>query len=195
MRLRFSVLGPVEAYENDRVIDLGSPRQRHVLGALLTDANQVVPPDALATRVWGENPPLRAVPTLQSYLSRLRSLLSCEIHRRSGGYVLQVDEDAVDLHRFRRFSANARDTDDETAAALLLKALDCWRGPALAGLDTPWAARIREAVQAERLATELDYYDVQLRRGEHAAVLTELAARADEHPLDERLAHQLLLAL
>jgi DNA-binding SARP family transcriptional activator/tetratricopeptide (TPR) repeat protein len=195
MGLQFSVLGPVEAHDDGRIVDLGPPRQRYVLGALLTDANQVVPPDDLASRIWGENPPLRAVPTLQSYLSRLRSVLPCEIHRRSGGYALEVDEDAVDLHRFRRFSANARDTDDETAAALLSEALDCWRGPPLAGLDTPWAVRTREALQAERLTTELDFYDVQLRRREHATVLTELAARADEHPLDERLAHQLLLAL
>jgi DNA-binding SARP family transcriptional activator/tetratricopeptide (TPR) repeat protein len=195
MGLQFSVLGPVEAHQDGRGVDLGPPRQRYVLGALLTDVNQVVAPDELASRIWGDNPPLRAVPTLQSYLSRLRSVLSCEIHRRSGGYALEVDEDAVDLHRFRRFSANARDTDDETAAAMMSEALDCWRGPPLAGLDTPWAVRTREALQAERLTTELDYYDVQLRRGEHAAVLTDLAARADVHPLDERLAHQLLLAL
>jgi DNA-binding SARP family transcriptional activator/tetratricopeptide (TPR) repeat protein len=197
--VQFNVLGPVEARDDDRVVDLGTPRQRYVLGALLTEANQVIPPDELAARVWGEGPPLRAIPTLQSYLSRLRSLLStpggCEIHRRSGGYTIQVDEQTVDLFRFRRFSANARDTDDDTAAALLAEALGLWRGPVLAGLDTPWAVRAREAVHAEKLTAELDYYDVQLRRGEHAAVLAELTMRADEHPRDERLARQLLLAL
>jgi DNA-binding SARP family transcriptional activator/tetratricopeptide (TPR) repeat protein len=193
--MQFSVLGPVEAHEDGGVIDLGPPRQRYVLGALLTAANQVVPPHELAARIWGEDPPLRAIPTLQSYLSRLRSLLSTEIHRRSGGYVMQVDEETIDLHHFRLLSENARHADDDTAAALLTEALGLWRGPVLEGLDTPWAAHTRDAVHAERLTAELDFYDVQLRRGEHAAVLVELTARANSNPLDERLSGQLLLAL
>lgn len=193
--MQFSVLGPVEAHEGGRIIDLGPPRQRYVLGALLTDANQIVAPDELTARIWGKDPPLRAVPTLQSYLSRLRSMLSAEILRRSGGYVIQVDEESIDLHRFRRLSENARSADDDTAAALLTEALGLWRGPVLAGLDTPWAVHARDAVHADKLTAELDFYDVQLRRGEHAAVLGELTARADGNPLDERLAGQLILAL
>src|SRR5690606_35574414 len=121
--------GPVEAHDNDRPVDLGSPRQRYVLGALLTDANRVVGTEDLTIRIWGADPPVRAVPTLQSYVSRLRSALSCEIQRRAGGYSLVVDEDAVDVHRFRRLVARARTADDETAAALLAEALACWRGP------------------------------------------------------------------
>lgn len=192
------MLGPVEACADGRVVDLGPARQRYVLGALLVDANQSVSVDELVARTWGENRPLRAVRTLQSYLSRLRSLLSaddCAIQRRSGGYAVQVAEESVDLHRFRRFAADAREADDDGAAALLEDGLASWRGPALAGLDTPWVARLREALLVERLTAELDLYDVQLRRGEHAAILVELAARAEEHPFDERLARQLLVAL
>ncbi|MHA6622325.1 AfsR/SARP family transcriptional regulator [Pseudonocardia sp. DLS-67] len=180
-----------------RVIDLGPARQRNVLGALLVDANRSVPADDLVTRTWGENPPVRAVRTLQSYLSRLRSLLTgeCVIHRRSGGYVVEVAEESVDLHRFRSLAADARDEDDDRAAELLDDGLALWRGSALTGLATPWAARLREALLVERFTAELDRYDVQLRRGEHAAILVELAARAEEHPFDERLARQLLVAL
>jgi DNA-binding SARP family transcriptional activator/tetratricopeptide (TPR) repeat protein len=196
--VQFRVLGPVAAHHDGRPVDLGPARQRHVLAALLIDADQVVTAGALADRVWGDDPPPRAIPTLRTYLSRLRSTLpvtGCEIHRRSGGYVVHVDEDVVDVHRFRRLVANARDADDGTAAGLLREALDLWRGAPVAGLDTPWAARTREALHAERLAAELDFFDVQLRRGEHASVLVELATRAEEHPLDERLARQFLLAL
>src|SRR5690606_36749846 len=195
MRLRFTVLGPVEAHQDGHAIDLGSPRQRNVLGALLIDVNNEVPTDELAIRIWGDDPPLRAAQTLQSYLSRLRSALPREIHRGPGGYAVRVDEDAVDLHRFRRLTAGARGTDDASAAALLSEALACWRGPLLAGLDTPWAVRLRGETQLERLAAELDLVDVRLRCGEHASVLAELTALGDEHPLDEWIARQLLLAL
>src|SRR5690606_24770445 len=133
MRLRFTVLGPVEAHQDGHAIDLGSPRQRNVLGALLIDVNNEVPTDELAIRIWGDDPPLRAAQTLQSYLSRLRSALPCEIHRGPGGYAVRVDEDAVDLHRFRRLTAGARGTDDASAAALLSEALACWRGPCSRG--------------------------------------------------------------
>jgi DNA-binding SARP family transcriptional activator/tetratricopeptide (TPR) repeat protein len=197
--LRFSVLGPVEAHHDGRVVDLGPARQRYVLAALLIDANQVVPPGELASRVWGENTPARAAPTLRSYMSRLRSALStvagCEIHRRPGGYLVQLDEDMVDVHRFRRLVADARDADDGTAAGLLRDALGLWRGPAIAELETPWAARIRDELHADKFSADLDYCDVQLRRGEHASVLVELTGRAERYPLDERLARQLLLAL
>jgi DNA-binding SARP family transcriptional activator/tetratricopeptide (TPR) repeat protein len=196
---QFSVLGPVEARDEGRAVDLGPARQRHVLAGMLIDANHVVPLDELVTRVWGEDAPLRAARTLQSYLSRLRPVLSAAgvaIGHRSGGYVVEVAEESVDLHRFRRLAADARDAaDDATATALLREALVAWRGSPLAGLDTPWATRTRELLQAEKLAAELDFNDVRLRRGEHATILAELAARAEEHPLDERLARQLLLAL
>jgi DNA-binding SARP family transcriptional activator/tetratricopeptide (TPR) repeat protein len=196
--VQFRVLGPVEAHHEGRPVDLGPARQRHVLAALLMDVDQVVTADELARRVWGYDPPTRAVPTLRTYLSRLRSMLratSCEIHRRAGGYAVQVDEEAVDVHRFRRLVADARGADDDAAAGLLRDALGLWRGSPFAGLDTPWAARTREALHADRLAAELDFFDVQLRRGEHASVLGELTARVEEHPLDERLARQLLLVL
>jgi DNA-binding SARP family transcriptional activator/tetratricopeptide (TPR) repeat protein len=198
LSVRFRVLGPVSAHRDGRTVDLGPARQRHVLAALLIDANQVVTPDELARRTWGDNPPQRAIPTLRTYLSRLRSTLGAGgygIRRRSGGYVLEVDEDVVDVHRFRRLVADARDADDGTAAGLLRDALGLWRGAPVAGLATPWAARIAEALHAEKLTAELDFHDVQLRRGEHGSVLVGLTARAEEYPLDERLARQLLLAL
>jgi DNA-binding SARP family transcriptional activator len=196
---RFRVLGPVEARLDGHLVDLGPARQRCVLAALLMDANQVVPPDELAIRIWGENPPVRAVPTLRSYVSRLRSRLSAVagfgIHRRSGGYVVQVDEEMVDVHRFRLLRRRADDADDDSAAALLTEARAQWRGTPITGLDTPWAHRIREVLHAEKLSAELDHHDVQLRRGEHSSALVELTVRAQVHPLDERMAGQLLLAL
>jgi hypothetical protein len=50
-------------------------------------------------------------------------------------------------------------------------------------------------MHAERFAARLDYHDVQLRRGQSANLLVDLTSLAAAHPLDERLAGQLVLAL
>ncbi|MFI6165278.1 BTAD domain-containing putative transcriptional regulator [Nocardia sp. NPDC051052] len=191
------VLGPVEACVDDRMLDLGSARQRCVLVALLAEANQVVSADQLAERIWGDRLPLRAFATLRTYLSRLRAVFAgtegFSIDRRSGGYVLRVEEKSVDLHRFHRLLHDARATDN---AEPLDEALRLWRGEeAFAGLDTPWIGTLRDTLHAERFAAELDYHDAQLRRGLHTTLLPVLHARAARHPLDERLAAQLMVAL
>ena len=199
MAVELCLLGDVEARIDGSVVDLGHARQRCVLALLAVDANRVVPVDQLLDRVWGDRLPQRARGTLRSYLSRLRRALAAtsevEIVRRPGGYVLTVDPMAVDLHRFPRLVAEARASDDETAATLFEQALALWRGDAFAMLDTPWLNNVREAVNQERLSAELDRNDLVLGNGQHAKLVGELRNRASEHPLNERLARQLMLAL
>src|ERR1044072_4094172 len=103
MAMEFRVLGAVEAYVDGVPVDLGPARQRCVLAALLVCANAVVSADVLVERVWGERPPVRAKESLRACLSRLRVAVGdgAEIRRRAGGYVLMVDNTAVDLYRFR----------------------------------------------------------------------------------------------
>jgi DNA-binding SARP family transcriptional activator/tetratricopeptide (TPR) repeat protein len=201
--VEFDLLGSVEARVDSRIIDLGHARQRCVLAVLLVDANRVVSVDQLVERVWADRHPQRVRNTLYGYLSRLRRALATsegvDIVRRSGGYVLDVEASAVDLHRFHDVAAGgragARKKQDEQAAALFGQALGLWRGVAFAGLDTPWINALRDAVDQERTAAELDHTDVRLRCGHHAGLLAELSARVEVHPLDERLAGQYILAL
>lgn len=194
----FTLLGPVGARPGGRPADVGHARQQCVLVALLVEANGLVPPDVLVERVWGAEASPRARNTLHTYLARLRRALGPEVvvERQSGGYRLVVDEDAVDLHRFRKLTASARAArSDDEAFALLTEALELWRGEAFTGLDTPWLTAVRAALDAERTAAELDHADVALRLGRHDEVLPRLLVRADERPLDERLAAQLITAL
>jgi len=197
--VRFRLLGIVEAYADDAPVDLGHPRQRCVLTTLLVDANRVVSVDQLVDRVWDENPPKRARDIVYSHLSRLRSTLAgapgVAIVRGGAGYALHVDEETVDLHRFRRLVARARSAADEDALSLYEQALGLWHGDAFADLDTPWLGAIRTAMAAERFAAELDHADLALRHGRHAELVGELSARAAEYPLDERVAGQYMLAL
>ncbi|MFC0432238.1 BTAD domain-containing putative transcriptional regulator [Kutzneria buriramensis] len=199
MGIEFSLLGDVEVRIEGEVVDIGHIRQLSVLLALLVDANRVVSADQLTDRVWGEQPPPTARGTLSAYLTRLRKALSpaqdVTITRRLGGYVLTVAPETVDVHRFRRLIHQAHDADDDHAAVALDQALGLWRGEAFAHLDTAWLATVRESLNRERLAAQLDRNDLHLRYGDHARLLPDLVVQAGEHPLDERLAGQLMLAL
>ncbi|MBB5850501.1 BTAD domain-containing putative transcriptional regulator [Amycolatopsis umgeniensis] len=200
MAVEFRLLGPVEARIDNRPVELGHARQRCVLAVLLIDANQWLSADRLLDRAWGERIPRGGRDTLYGYLSRLRRSLRLSdeagIVRRDGGYVLTVDEDAVDLHRFRRLLAAARAADnDDDATALFKQALELWRGEPCAGLDTPWMLTMRAELDRQRWAAELDYADLRLRAGRHTDVLADLTSLNTTHPLDERLAGQFMLAL
>ncbi len=156
--------------------------------------------DQLVNRVWGQRTPHRARETLYNYLSRLRHALSpitdIDLARKAGGYVLTVDPMAVDVHRFGHLIAQARATDDQDRAlGLFEQALGLWRGVPFAELDTSWVNALRATLARDRVAVEPDRTDLRLRRGEHGWLLSEITTRAGEHPLDERVAGQLMLAL
>ncbi|MDQ7808441.1 BTAD domain-containing putative transcriptional regulator [Amycolatopsis sp. A133] len=197
MSVRFRLLGELEAHVGGRPVEIRRPRQRGLLSALLTDVNKVVPADVLAERIWGEQLPVNPRNALYSYVSRLRTALGeATVTQRSGGYLLAADAEAVDLHVFLRLLGEAAATgDDREKARLLDRALALWAGEPFAGLDTPWFANLRGALENRRLGAQLDLADLRLRGDRAGELIPELAALAEAHPLDERLRGQLMLAL
>jgi DNA-binding SARP family transcriptional activator/tetratricopeptide (TPR) repeat protein len=200
MAIEFRLLGEVRASVNGQPIDLGHARQRCVLAALLVDVNRVVPVDQLLDRIWAQRPPQRSRTTLSSYLSRLRQALAAtsevSLTRRDGGYMIAGEPMTIDLHRFRRLVGEARtDEDPARAAELFAEALRLWRGEAFAALETPWLTSVRQALDLERHAAELDRIDLALALGDHAVVLADVSRLAAAHPFDERVAGQAMLAL
>ncbi|GII01085.1 AfsR/SARP family transcriptional regulator [Planobispora takensis] len=207
MAVEFRVLGPVEAGITDdadgsaggSLLELGTARQRCVLAVLLAEANRLVQTEQLVDRVWGEQPPQQARGTLRSYVSRLRTALAgvgeVTLARRPGGYLLAVDELAVDVHRFRHLAVEARASEGARALALWERTLELWRGEPFAGLDSPWLSETRALWEHEWFAAQLDRFDAGLHCGRHAELLGQLTALARAHPLDERLASQVMLAL
>ncbi|MFG2287660.1 BTAD domain-containing putative transcriptional regulator [Streptomyces sp. NPDC048595] len=199
MAVEFCLLHTISARVDGREVDLGHLRQRQVLAALLVDANRPVSVERLIDRLWGERPPQRAATTLYSYVSRLRRVLEplgASISRRPHGYVCEVDPRTVDLHRFRDLVARARSAgDDAHAARLLTEALRLWPSDTPAEPDTPWFNALRDTLEGEHLAAELDLNDLLLRQGRASELLAPLRLLAQAHPLDERIAAQLMLAL
>src|SRR5581483_5591412 len=145
--LRFRVLGPLEALHRDGApLPLGGQKQRSVLALLLLRVNRVVPTGVLLEALWGESPPKTAMTSLQNSISALRKVLGTDaVETRAPGYRLVADEDAVDLLRFERIVASARDLEPETRADRLREALALWRGDPLADLrpEASLAADVR----------------------------------------------------
>src|SRR5262245_4458070 len=73
--VNFRILGPLEVEGAAGGVDLGAPKQRAVLAMLLIDANRVVPVDRIVDCLWGDDPPARAMGSLQAYVSNLRRAL------------------------------------------------------------------------------------------------------------------------
>lgn len=193
------MLGTVEAHAADGPVDLGHARQKATLAILLAEAGRVVHADRLIDRLWADAAPRSAKETLYGYLSRLRSSLSTggvTIGRAGGGYLLDIDPLSVDMHLFTDLAARADAADEPAAAARLRQhALQLWRGQPFADVDLPWLDGLARQLEAKRFAVDRDLCDALLAQGEHARLLPDLTAAAETHPLDQRIAGQLLLAL
>jgi len=201
--VEFGVLGPVEVRVAGQVTDAGHSKQLAVLAVLLLDMGRAVSLELLIDRVWGEQPPASVRSILYGYVARLRAVIAgaanpdVELTRSRGGYRLLAQPGLLDLNRFRGLAGEAAQADgDERAAAQLREALGLWRGPALAGLDSPWLRAMRDTLDLERAAAVLDLNEVRLRLGQHAALVSELSGQVSACcTADERLTGQLMLAL
>jgi DNA-binding SARP family transcriptional activator/tetratricopeptide (TPR) repeat protein len=196
----FRLLGPVEVWSAGVPVDAGPPRQRCLLAALVVDAGRPVTIDVLVQRVWGDAPPGGGRHTLHVHVARLRKALqragdAPAVVHRDGTYLLDVDPERTDVHRFRLLVEEAAGRPDAQRVALLRQALDLWRGEPLAGLAGDWAARTRERWEQHRLATVADWARAELALGHAGAVISEVQDLADEFPLAEPMAAVLIAAL
>src|SRR5687768_12050913 len=74
-RMMFRVLGPLEIAGDRHDLTPGAPKQRAVLALLILRCNRTVQTASLIDELWGECPPESALPTLQTYIYKLRKML------------------------------------------------------------------------------------------------------------------------
>ena len=206
--LEFLVLGPLEVRSGGRPLQLRSAKQRALLAVLLLNVNEVVSSDRLIDAVWPEKPPGNATNLLHVHVSQLRKLLESArasgtaglLITRSPGYVLRVEPEQLDSVRFERLLHEGLTLlaghEPERASETIGQALGLWRGPALADFAFDDFARSESGRldDLHMLAIE-EGIEAALALGRHAALAGELEALAAEHPLRERLAAQLMVAL
>jgi DNA-binding SARP family transcriptional activator/pimeloyl-ACP methyl ester carboxylesterase len=198
--MNFRVLGPFEADDQGKPVELGGPKQRALLADLVLNASRTVSRDRLIDDLWGERPPATAAKMVQVYVARLRKVLSPgALETRPSGYAIEIDSDALDLWEFEWLDSEGRDLysagDAEGASNRLREALALWRGPALAGLAEPFAIAERARLEELRLASLEDRIEADLATGRHSELVGELDWLVVQHPYRERLRSQQMLAL
>jgi DNA-binding SARP family transcriptional activator len=205
----FRVLGPVEAVVADRLVDLGTPKQRALLALLVSRVGQPVAIDVIVEELWSGHPPPSAMTSLQAYVANLRRVLEPDrmprtpatvLRTRGRGYLLDSRVVDVDARRFgERATAGwqALDRGDPQQALSEFEAgLALWRGEAYAEVANATYV-VPEAVRLEdlRLSVVEGRCAALLAAGAHEVAVAELEAFMQAHPLREYGCELLSLAL
>ena len=195
--LRFGVLGALQVSRDGQLVAVPTGRRRAVLACLLVHVGRPVAADVLIDVAWRDHLPEEPRAALHTVLSRLRSTLGAgTLVSDAAGYVLAVDEDAVDARRFESLTARARSAPPERAAEPLTEALALWRGPAYDEFaDRDFAAAEAQRLERLRRAATEEHAAALLDAGEHEQAAEELEALLDEQPFREEAVELLMTAL
>jgi DNA-binding SARP family transcriptional activator len=198
-------------------VDIGARKPRSIVAALAMTPGRPVSPGLLADLVWAGEPPPAAHGALHAYISGLRKALEPDRRARAAasvlettdhGYLLNIDREAVDVHRFgadvraaerslaplagQLGHGEAASWPDRTQTAALVEQLDealaAWHGEPYADLpDHPDVLAERAALDRLRVAAEEARLLGLLGLGEHASVLSTAESAIAREPLRERL--------
>jgi basic membrane lipoprotein Med (substrate-binding protein (PBP1-ABC) superfamily)/DNA-binding SARP family transcriptional activator len=206
-RVEFALLGPLEVVHQGQQLDLGPHKQRSLLALLLIHANRVVSTDRILDELWGADAEGKEN-ALWVYVSRLRSVLEPERVERGEsnvlltqdhGYILRVDPESIDAHRFESAATEGRSLvkdDAATAAEILRQALRLWRGTPLQDFAYDDFAQTEiTRLEELRLKAVEDRIEADLRLGQAGELVGELEALQQQHPMQERFVGQLMVAL
>lgn len=195
--LVFRLLGSLEVEREGQPVEVSGQKQRAVLAILLLRAGEVVSTERLITELWGESPPPTAPTALQNAISQLRKVLGAEaVVTRTPGYVLVVDKEQIDVHRFEGLIERSRGTEPQERSQLVQEALQLWQGPPLADFTYDAFAQGEIArLEESRLQAFEERIEAEIELGRGAALVSEIEALVRENPLRERLRGQLMLVL
>ena len=193
-----AVLGPLAVAVGGRDVVVAGFRRRALLARLAFARGEAVAADRLADDLWEDHVGHRSLPTLRSYVAKLRYVLpggGATLTSGPGGYALALGPDGLDAARFEQSLRNTSGSVDDVERALL-GALAEWRGRAYEEFaHLSWARHEAVRLDELRLVAQERLFDAQLALGRHAELVPSLDALASNHPLRERLQVQLVTAL
>jgi DNA-binding SARP family transcriptional activator/DNA-binding CsgD family transcriptional regulator len=193
------LLGPVDIGVNGTSRSVRGVRRKAVLAVLALHGGTPVATDALVEAAWGDEAASVALNTLQSHVSYLRRVLGAKdaILAQSPGYALNLGPEGTDVQVAQRLIRQAREPAEPIERVRLLSAaLALWRGRPLhdvAGLS--WLDDQARHLDQLWLQAKRDLIEAQLALGEHTSLVPDLVQLAHDHPFDEQIHRQLILAL
>lgn len=190
------MLGEVDLVVDGAVHQIGSPNQRLVLSALLAHPNAVVTSSALVVALWGDDPPVSALSTLRTYVSRLRRLVGTDLAADAAGYRLSIDPFDIDASRFQHYLEEATSEKPARALQLLDAGLAMWRGPAFGDhADVPLILGAARRLEELRLSALEERVVAVLASGSASRAVADATALVADHPRREGLWITLIDAL
>jgi len=203
--VRIDVLGPLTVRRGSAVITVASPMLRKLLCLLAIQPGHEVGFEEIIDTLWEGQPPRTCRQLVHTYVAGLRRLLDdgardSVVPRTAQGYRLVIDagqSDAAEFgERVTRAGRAAADGDALSAWQLYAEAVNCWRGPLLAGAGA-WVQVHPAAIAltGRRTAAVLAWAELGLSLGKYSPLVPALRTLAVEQPLHEGLAARLMLAL
>jgi len=191
--IALNLLGEVRWREQPVVGD----RPQALLASLAARAGRPVPADELIELVWGSEPPVNGLKSLQVLISRTRSACGADAIARDGaGYRLGAsphEVDSVRLSELVRDATAALDRDAALAAELAHSAETLAEDLSVVGDDgTGPLTELRRAAAADVDTARLIRARAASRMGRHAAAFPVLEAVSRNQPDDESLLADLL---
>jgi DNA-binding SARP family transcriptional activator len=191
------LFGGVEIHGPAGSTSFAGAKQRAIAARLAVDAGRPVSAEQLVDSVWGDDLPATVRASVQVHISQIRRALSeiglAEvIVTKPSGYVLDIDPEAVDVRRFQRIAALARQAHDRSEHAHALKlaeqAFELWRGQPLAGIgQAPFAESVTASLDDVRLDVVANATLDSIATGRHDAMLPLVETLVAEHPYREPL--------
>jgi DNA-binding SARP family transcriptional activator len=208
-RVRFSVLGPLEARYGDTDHAPSTPKILQLLAMLVIRPGRTVSVDSLIGELWPRRVPRTARTTLASYVYHLRRRIDRDpalpageslVTTRAPGYALRIDPPQVDVHAFTTLLHRAHElhqgSDHSAAADTCRRALGLWSGPPLANVPRgPQLEAYTTGLLEELRAARHLLVEAEIAGGHHRRLVGELRSLTAENPFDEAMHAQLMVAL
>jgi DNA-binding SARP family transcriptional activator/tetratricopeptide (TPR) repeat protein/DNA-binding XRE family transcriptional regulator len=203
--LRIDVLGPLAVRRGPAVITVASPMLRKLLCLLAIQPGREVGFEEIIDTLWEGRSPRTCRQLVHTYVGGLRKLLDdgargSAVPRTAQGYRLVVDAGQSDAAEFSELVTRAGRASADGAALpawqLYAEAVNCWRGPLLAGAGA-WLQVHPAAIAltGRRTAAVLAWAELGLSLGKYSPLVPALRTLAVEQTLHEGLAARLMLAL
>jgi SARP family transcriptional regulator, regulator of embCAB operon len=204
-RLSVKIIGTLQITRGGVTLDarhLGGPKPRQIIEILLLKLGTPVSKGRLIELLWDGQPPVEALPTLESYVSVLRRHIqpgsgkAGPLKTVTGGYMMDKSLVDLDLDRFETAARMAAQAAPEDAYPLLLDALRLATAPLLGDELVPAWAEDERALHASRVsATKVLAAETALKVGKASQAVEWAGEVVNGDPLCERAWTALILGL